>query len=144
MPIQRPASIISHHGKGRNQTHRGIAMSVLSKKEHEEAIERIMHPPSRVPKGERRLWSKDEINLLKKLYHKKSAQYIANKLNRSLATVNRRAHLVGITKKCIAWSSQEERLLKKLWGKKSTPEIAKIIGRSVIAITVRAHKLKLG
>ena len=135
---------MSHHGKRGDQTDWGIAMSVLSKKEHEEAIARIIYPSSHVPKGERRLWSKDEINLLKKLYHKKNAQYIADKLNRSLATVHRRAHLIGITKKCIAWSSQEEKLLKKLWGKKSTPDIAKIIGRSVTATTAKARKLRLG
>ena len=119
-------------------------MSESSKTEHEKAIERIMAPPPRpTTEGKKRRWSKDEDNLLKKLYLKNDVQYIADKINRSVTAIHRHACIIGITNKCVLWSSQEEKLLKKLWSKKSYSDIAKIIGRSVSAITLKAHKLGL-
>ena len=87
-------------------------------------------------------WSKEDHDLLKKLYPNKTAQYIAEKMGRAETAIHRHAYISGI-KKSIAWSSQEEKLLKKLWSRKSKSDIAKIIGRSVSAITNRAFKLGL-
>ena len=118
--------------------------AISSKTEHEKAIERIMNPPPQsIMRWKSRVWSKDELALLKKLYSKKSVQYIAENLSRTEAAVHRRACIIGITKECIGWSSQEEKLLKKLWSKKSRSYLANIIGRSAMAISLKAHKLGL-
>ena len=120
-------------------------MTASSKTEHEKAIERIMIPPPPPPNtgGKKRRWSKDDLDFLKKMYHKKTKQYMAEKLGRTEAAIHRYAGRIGITEKYISWSSQEEILLKDLWSKKSPSDIAKIIGRSVPAITIRASKLGL-
>ena len=114
-------------------------MSESSKTEHEKAIERIMAYPYITKCG---AWSKEDLDILKKLYPKKTAQYIAEKMGRSKAAIHSRACISGI-KKSIAWSSQEKKLLKKLWSKKSPSDIAKIIERSVSAIINKAYILGL-
>ena len=118
-------------------------MSESSKTEHEKAIERIMIPPPYIPKWKSRVWLKDEDDLLKKMYRKKTKQYIAKKLGRTEAAIRHRVCVIGITNKSISWSSQDEKLLKTLWSKESPSDIAKIIGRSVSSITNRAFKLGL-
>ena len=94
----------------------GLENSVMpksSRTEHEKAVERIMTPPPPPPPppktgGKKRRWSKDEDNLLKELYQENDAQYIADKIGRSIIAVHRHACIIGIKKKCITWSNQEE------------------------------------
>ena len=117
-------------------------MPPLSKTEHEEAVMRIMSVSTQQQLAAKQglragLWSEDEVKLLKELYGKKDAQYIADKLGRPLGSVTRKACNIGITRTFIAWSSQERNLLKKLYGKEKVEDIAKRIGRSVSATCCR-------
>ena len=125
-------------------------MAGLSKAEHEKAVKRIMsasalsrQQPATKQWPKTGLWSEEEVNLLKELYEKKGAQYIADKLGRSLGSVTRKACNIGITGACIVWSSREEQLLRELYGKKNVENVAKTIGRSVAAIRGKAYKLGL-
>jgi hypothetical protein len=65
---------------------------------------------------ERRLWSANEVKLLKKLYPTEDTQSIADKLGRPLESVKAIAYLNGLKKVGTAprWSRKENALLKKL------------------------------
>ncbi len=92
---------------------------------------------------ERRLWSANEIKLLKKLYPTENTQSIADKLGRPLQSVKSIAYLNGLKKVGTApiWSRQEDTLLKKLYPHNSVRDIANQLGRTVPAVMGRAHKL---
>jgi len=59
-----------------------------------------------------RLWSANEVKLLKKLYPSENTQSIADKLGRSYEVVSQKANLIGLKKAGIApvcvWSRQKE------------------------------------
>jgi hypothetical protein len=64
-----------------------------------------------------RLWSANEVKLLKKLYPSENVQSIANILGRSLGSVANKASSIGLKKAETppVWSRQEEALLRKLY-----------------------------
>jgi len=92
-----------------------------------------------------RLWSKKDLDILKRLYTIEELQVIAEKLGRSISAVRGKAHKLGLKNQnaVVPWSIQEETLLKKLYPDNTIPEIASQIGRSVAAITNRAQRLEL-
>ena len=94
--------------------------------------------------GTRRLWSADEIKLLKKLYQNQAVQSIADILGRSLETVYAKASILGLRKDNFHhWSIQEETLLRELYPTNTATDTAKRIGRSVQAVWGKAFRLGL-
>jgi len=92
-----------------------------------------------------KLWSKDEVGLLKKLFLIRKTQEVADKLGRPVQAVERKAYRVGLKKTNgpRAWSKDEDRLLKKLFTHRNKQEVADKLGRSVSSITNRAYKIGL-
>ncbi len=90
-----------------------------------------------------RLWSANEIKLLKKLYPSENTQSIADKLGRSRISINHKACNIGLKKVGTppVWSRQEDALLKKLYPHKNVRDIANQLGRTVPAVWGRAHNL---
>ena len=92
---------------------------------------------------EYRLWSANEVNLLKRLYPSENPQRIAEKLGRTVSAVATKAQRLGLTEEKRAWSKRELNLLKRLYPSKTAREIAEQIGKSVQATRSRAFRLGL-
>jgi hypothetical protein len=103
----------------------------------------------------RPIWTKKEIKLLKKLYHKYSNEQLVQYFpKRKKDSIGRRANMLGLKKKYLhhferpknsdakLWLKQKE-LLKKLYPTTSNQELAKKIGRSKAAIANLAWKMGL-
>ena len=88
------------------------------------------------------VWSKDEIELLKKLYPKGSVQEIVDKTGRTHAAITQKAFCLGI-KVHTGWSPNEIKLLKKLFPTTENREIAERLGRSVKTVRMKAFFLDL-
>lgn len=89
-------------------------------------------------------WSKDEVKLLKKLFPNRDRQETADRLGRSLPSVNNKAQRLGIkTKRPPRWSKDKDKLLKKLYPNISTNIIAEQFGRSAQSIRQRAYRIEL-
>jgi len=98
---------------------------------------------AKIKKSSRRLWSEDEIKLLKKMYPGNSPKDIANELGRTVAAVVSKGCQLGLGKKPRVWSKRELNLLKKLYPNKMAKEIAEQLGRPVKATEFRIFKLGL-
>jgi len=96
-----------------------------------------------IKKSCRRLWSEDEIKLLKKMYPGNSPKDIANELGRTVAAVVSKGCQLGLTEELRVWSKRELNLLKKLYPSRTAQGIADQIGRSVQATRLRIHQLGL-
>ena len=93
-------------------------------------------------------WSKDEVQLLKKLYPIGLTQEIEEKTGRSPASIKYKAYLMGIKRKRVRpvypdWSHDEIKLLKKLYPTTNNNEIALRLGRSVRTVRIKAFLLDL-
>lgn len=89
-------------------------------------------------------WSREELELLKKLFPVKSTLEIASRLNRSFHSVRRETILMGLSRrKEWAWSKEEIKQLKKMYATTSTWKIANKFGRSLSAIRRQARKMGL-
>ena len=93
-------------------------------------------------------WSKDEIELLKKLYPAGSIKEILDKTGRSLPSVRYRAFRLGIKSKrarqvLADWTADEIKLLKKLYPTTNNNEIATRLGRPVRSVRTKAFFLDL-
>jgi hypothetical protein len=91
------------------------------------------------------LWSKAEVNVLKKLYPAGRTQEIADKIGRSLPSVRYKAFLMGIKRKRIRqeWPAGEIKLLKKLFPTTPNRQIADRLGRTMKAVRIKAFFLGL-
>jgi predicted transcriptional regulator len=91
-----------------------------------------------------RLWSDDEIELVKKLYAEKPTKELAKQLGRTLAAVKHRAHVLGLKRKIryeAHWTPEDIAVLKELYPTCPIGEIAKKLGRTVTAVRSRAIQL---
>ncbi len=91
-----------------------------------------------------RPWSADEMRQLKTLYRRETQQSIADKLGRSLRSIEYQARELGLMIPQVRpWSPQQIALLKELLPENTRRDIARELGRSVWAITAKVQKLGL-
>ena len=89
-------------------------------------------------------WSREELELLKKLFPVKSTLEMADRLNRSFSSVKREAILMGLSRrKEREWSREEVKQLKKMYATTSTWKIANQFGRSTSAVKRKAREIGL-
>ena len=91
------------------------------------------------------LWSKDKVELLKKLYPTASIQEIMDKTGRSRAAIRHKAFCMGIKRDKVYtdWPPNEIKLLKKLFPTTRNREMAERLGRSMKAVRMKAFFLDL-
>lgn len=102
----------------------------------------------------RREWSREEVEILKKEYPHKTARAIGEKINRSPVAVRRKANYMGLKKskkrkdelraetvgyKC--WTEDEERFLKENYSILPRNDLEEKLGRDWSAIRSKAKKL---
>jgi hypothetical protein len=84
-------------------------------------------------------WSSGEILFLKQHYPTEGAPYVADALQRSLASVHGKAKGLGLSVSGrIRWNPEADAYVKKWYGKKDTSEIAKKLGTSDQGVVNRA------
>lgn len=89
-------------------------------------------------------WTRDDLALLRQMYHSNQVDQIAARLGRSLQTVRQQAHKMGLKKKDYAgWSADEIRKLRSEFPLKTIGHLAAELGRSVNSVRQKAHRLKL-
>jgi len=97
--------------------------------------------------GNRRFWTEEEINFLKKFYPTKGSKFIANELDRTLYSVKRQAARLGLKVVVVlshrAYSPQEIIFIKKNYTSKGSHYVSKILGRNITSINKKARKFGL-
>ena len=92
-----------------------------------------------------KLWSKDELEFLKKNYKRWGIDYCAKKLQRSAGTVRWRANQLSLRVRTAHWSPKELEVLKAAWPHASYRELMHALpGRTLISLRKKATSLKLG
>lgn len=93
--------------------------------------------PMRAPR-----WTKQEENVLRKLYGMVRNREIAARLGRTLASVGLKARELGLAgPPSQPWSASDDRYIKRRYGTASREEIATALGRTVPAVASRAEFL---
>jgi len=94
-----------------------------------------------------RLWTKEEIELLKNIGKDGITDDVAARFDRTKVAVKSKARELGLKVKDLRptpWSDKDKKLFIKLFPKKSLKELAEIFGRSIYSIKSYANKyLKL-
>lgn len=97
-----------------------------------------------------RQWTDDEIQYIKDVYGRTPASEIAQKLDRTEASIRAKAFKLqlkrapeekGLTRD--RWTTAELEYLKSVYGLKPTSTIARELGRTEATVRNRAHRLKL-
>ncbi len=89
-------------------------------------------------------WSKEEEELVKKLYPTISNLEIAGKLKRSVCSIERKTSELGLRRRRqVDWSNEEIECLKKEFATTSTWEIANKLDRSLGAVRRKAFEIGL-
>lgn len=94
-----------------------------------------------------KIWSDDEVKLLRKLVQSKTQREIAERLGRSMKSVERK--LYGMRRKkrkkqaVPAWPKDDVALLKRLFLVKTAQEVADRLARSVWSVRRKAYKMGL-
>lgn len=88
------------------------------------------------------LWSRDEVELLKKLYPNRNPQEVAEKIGRSLYAVREKAFRLGLKKNGYSgWLKDDVELLRKLFPNRSTRYVADKLGRSLSSTADKAYQM---
>jgi hypothetical protein len=97
--------------------------------------------------GNRRFWTEEEINFLKKFYPTKGSKFVANKLGRTPDSVKRKSTRIGLKVVVVlshrAYSPQEIIFIKKNYPLKGCHYVSKMLGRNVTSIYKKARNLGL-
>ncbi len=88
-----------------------------------------------------RVWTKKELQYLKKWYHKKSSQEIAGVLQRPKMSVRVFASKIGATRRNKPWTQEDDKLLRRHYRTERNVELAKRIGRNPHSVRTRARVL---
>lgn len=106
-------------------------------------------------KHRNKLWSKQEIKTLRKLYPRTTKHQLVRTLNRTHFSICGMAHIMGLHKEFDdkfrpyraterrLWSDEENQILKKMYPSHAAEEISTLIYRTSTAIIAQANKLKL-
>lgn len=90
--------------------------------------------------GNKKKWTSDEVEYLKKNRLKMKPQEMAKELNRTKASVKKKMEALGLTT-LIKWTSEDEDYLISHYGSKSISELAFDLNRSESAIKSKAKLL---
>ncbi|MCK5113487.1 MAG: hypothetical protein KAR11_01840 [Phycisphaerae bacterium] len=109
-------------------------------------LKKVYANKDRLPRGPRLyVWSKNDIEKLKKLYPHHSNKYIAQKIGRAVRSVASKAEHLRLRKAGRffgpKWKTKEVNFLKKSYNKMTYPQIAEKIGRSVGSVVGKAIQL---
>lgn len=92
-------------------------------------------------------WTQDEIKYLKEYYNKLSIKQIAEKLNRTYKSVQRKAQSEQLTNKIKSeknlWSKDELIILERNYEKKGATYVANRLHRSLISVKKKAQSMNL-
>jgi|GEM_PF-2204387 len=91
----------------------------------------------------KKLWTKEEEEILRTHAFDKTAKEIAKMINRSTVAVETYANKHDI-KLNRSWSKEEETYLDENWGYLTRETIAKYLNRTVDAVIVKSIRMKLG
>ena len=106
-------------------------------------------------KPRNKLWSKQEIKTLRRLYPHSTKHELIRSLNRTHHSIANMARILGLHKEFDdkfrpyraierrLWSDEENRILKKMYPSHTAEEISPLIDRTSTAIIAQANKLKL-
>lgn len=89
-----------------------------------------------------RRWSAAEDAHIRANYQALQLVELARPLDRTRASVAKRAAVLGLKKRPV-WTAEEDRKLRFLWGEDSTESVAMQLGRSTLSTYWRAAKLGL-
>ncbi len=83
--------------------------------------------------------------IVRRYYPKRGSRYVAERLGRSIPSVQDRALRLGIPSEVKRrWSDAEDRYLRNNYGRRSAQQIARTLGRTEQSVRGRIHALKLG
>ncbi|MCK5113488.1 MAG: hypothetical protein KAR11_01845 [Phycisphaerae bacterium] len=88
-----------------------------------------------------RNWKPREIDFLEKSYHKMTYRQIAEKMDRSTASVSAMAVKLELTGNRSSWTKNEDNIIRRHYGRLTAAQVAKKMDRSASAIKSRAMKL---
>jgi len=88
-------------------------------------------------------WSKQEEDLLEKLYLHKNCCETAEQIGRSVSAITMRASQLGLRRTAPLWSKKELSLLRRLYPFRTAEQIAQEVGRPVRATRSKIFKLGL-
>lgn len=95
----------------------------------------------------RRIWDQDEERYLAAHYNKQSIKKLAQALDRSKESVQRKAQKMGLTtpakKERRSWTKQEEAYMERMYEKQSAAETARKLKRTVVSVRKKARALGL-
>jgi len=91
-------------------------------------------------------WSKDEFELLKKLYPYICAEDLTQRMNRPFHAINKMASRLNITKKVrkrARWPEEDIKILRKIYPATETWKVANELNRPISAVRRKAKELGL-
>lgn len=94
-----------------------------------------------------RPWTSDEVFYLEGHYGRVSIAHLATRLNRTPASVQRKAQVMGLTKTRevdnLPWTEEELRILERNYEKKGAVQLAKRLKRTPCSVQHKAQKMCL-
>jgi transposase len=91
----------------------------------------------------KRLWSKEEIQMLIELYPTMTSNKIAEKIGRSPASVKFRARVHRLKKNPSSWSKEQIDFVKKFYREMTYAQVAEKLGKKKHCIAALIRRLKL-
>jgi hypothetical protein len=94
--------------------------------------------------AKRKLWSEEEIKILKKFYNKKGSKYVAKKIGRTPGAVLSKAEILGLYFNGMSqWKKWEDGYMIRHYNDRRKSSIARTLKRTVASVMARAKYLKL-
>lgn len=94
----------------------------------------------------KRYWTNEEVEFLKDNYYEMNTREIAEKLNRTMKSIQIKAFRLNLEKKVKyqnqfnRWTEEEDDFLRENWNKIMTKDIAEYLNRSINAVQLRAER----
>ena len=91
-------------------------------------------------------WSKDELELLKKLYPYICAEDLTQRINRPFHAINKMASRLNLTKKVrkrARWLEEDIKILRKIYPTTETWKVANQFDRPIFAVRRKAKEMGL-
>ena len=89
----------------------------------------------------KRKWTAREERILRKHYPEADLQKLADMLDRSLQSIQRRAWDLKIHRKVNFWTELEDQYIREHYATTATKKIAEVIKRSINSINIRAFEM---
>ncbi len=91
-------------------------------------------------------WSKDELELLKKLYPYICVEDLTQRMNRPFHAINKMASRLNLTKKVrkrARWLQEDIKILRKIYPTTETWKVANQLNRPISAVRRKAKEMGL-